>query len=77
MNKSDLNPKHLTLIDKAIKIAFPNSTWTTETWPSGGLSVSKVYKVAIAEKSYVVRLSDPAHPHHNLGREYHALQLDG
>ena len=75
MKKSEIKPQHMEIIDKAVKEAFGVSSWVADELLGGGLSTSILYKLSISGGDYVVRISDPEHPHHNLDREYHAMAL--
>ena len=75
MHEIDIDPTQFRLIDDAVQTAFPDAQWTLLTPVGGGLSTSVLYKIAIGEGTYIVRFSDPAHPHNNLTREYDAMRL--
>ncbi|MEM7126504.1 MAG: phosphotransferase [Chloroflexota bacterium] len=75
MQKSDLTSSQLQLIDCAIQTTFSHKEWVLLEELGGGLSTSILYKIGIDDYAYVVRLSDPSHPHNNLELEYMAMKL--
>lgn len=73
MKKSEMNQTHRDKIDSAVNSAFNFSDWAFAGMLAGGLSPANLYKISINDHIYVVRISDPEHPHHQLEREFAAM----
>ena len=75
MKKTEIQEKHLTLINHAVEEAFEKVEWRPLEVLTRGLSASALFRIQIDHEDYVARLDDPQNSHNNLAREYHAMNL--
>jgi thiamine kinase-like enzyme len=75
MNVIEINEKYLSLIKKAMQIAFSTDSWSVVEKINRGMTESSIYKIQINGKFCIARISDPEHPHNNLEREYQSMRI--
>ncbi len=75
MQKNELKPADVTLIDQAVQRAFPDEEWLPVAALGGGLSTSTLYQIAVADQPYVARLTAPDDPHNDLAHEHAVMNV--